>query len=463
MDNHDRRDFLKLSGLAGAGFWIAGRSSAQESKSPNEKLNIAIVGAGGRGAGNLDGVKNENIVALCDVDEERAKDAFNKFPKAKRYHDYRKMLEEMDKEIDAVVVSTPDHQHAPVSLMAMRMGKHCYCEKPLTYTVEEARLMAQVAREKKVATQMGNQGTSNDGLRQAVEVVQSGAIGLVTEVHVWTNRPVWPQGATALADHKGIQRVVGADVQKPAVPKGLNWDLWLGCASMRPFDPCYVPFKWRGWWDFGTGALGDMACHTANMAFMALQLGAPTSVEAVSSEVNPFTAPEWTTITFQFPARKVQTLNGQTIDMPAVKLVWYDGTIGGKRNLPPAELVYGEKVPSSGSLLVGHKGVLFSPNDYGAAFVLLPKEKFEGYKAPEPWIERSPGHHAEWIRACKGGPAAMSNFDYAGPLTEFVLLGNVATRVGKTIEWDSDSLRATNAPEADQYIRRQQYRKGFEI
>lgn len=462
---NERRDFLKQSSLAGVGFWVAGAAAAQESNSPNEKLNIALVGAGGKGQANLDGVKSQNIVALCDVDEKRAEKAFNEYPNAKKYHDYRRMLEEMDKEIDAVVVSVPDHQHAPVSLMAMRMGKHCYCEKPLTHSVEEARLMTKVAREMKVATQMGNQGTANGGLREAVEVVQSGAIGPVREVHVWTNRPIWPQGAGALAKHEGVLRALSVSEKKSAVPNSFKWDLWLGSAKMRPFDPSYAPFAWRGWWDFGTGALGDMACHTANMAYMALQLGAPISVEAVSSEINPYTAPEWTTITFQFPAHKVTKGWGdktEVVEMPEVKLVWYDGTIGGKRNLPPAELVYGEKVPDSGSLLKGDKGVLFSPNDYGAQFVLLPRDQFQGYKAPEPWIPRSPGHYQEWIRACKGGEPAMANFDYSGPFTEFVLLGNVAARVGKKIEWDSESLRAVNCPEADQYIRRE-YREGFGV
>lgn len=444
MARNHRRDFLKQAGLAGVGFWVAGTSRADESKSANEKLNIAVIGAGGKGASDTDGCAGENIVALCDVDEKTAGKTFEKYPNAQRFQDFRKMLEER-KDIDAVVVATPDHTHAPASIMAMKLGKHVYCQKPLTHSVYEARLMRETAAKQKVATQMGNQGTSNDGLRKAVEVIQSGAIGKVTEAHVWTNRPIWPQG---------IPRPTDA----PPVPDTLNWDLWLGPAPYRPYNPAYVPFKWRGWWDFGTGALGDMACHTANMAFMALKLGYPTSIEAESPEVSPEGPPKWSTIRFEFPARE---------GMPAVKFTWYDGKKPGEdgkevANGPAPELLMGQKLSGSGSLLIGDKGMLFSPNDYGAEFKLLPEADFASYKAHDPWLPRSPGHYIEWIRACKGGEPAMSNFSYAGLLTEAILLGNVALRAGKKLEWDGPNMKATNCPEAAQFVRRE-YREGWTL
>ncbi|HEY8503238.1 MAG TPA: Gfo/Idh/MocA family oxidoreductase [Gemmataceae bacterium] len=436
----DRRRFLQASAAAGAATWLAGGTLlGQQTRSPNERLNIGIIGAGGRGEGNIAGVRGENIVALCDVDENRAGKQFEAFPKATKYHDFRRMLEK--EKLDAVVISTPDHTHAVAAVMAMSLGKHVYCEKPLTWSVEEARVLRKVAQKMKVATQMGNQGTAAQGLRTAVEVVRAGIIGPVREVHVWTNRPIWDQGMQE------------APPPEP-VPAHLKWDLWLGPAAERPYSPKYLPFAWRGWWDFGTGALGDMACHTANMAFMALKLGAPKRVSAESGGGSELSPPKWSTITYTFPER------GE--GFPEVKLIWYDGTRDGKRNLPPAELLPGVKMPTSGSLLIGEKGSLFSPDDYGAVFHPLPKEKFEGVKMPEPTLPRSPGHHQEWILACKGGPPAMSNFDYAGPLTEFVLLGNVAVRAGKPIEWDAESLKVTNVPEADKFIRRE-YRKGFEL
>ncbi|HXA80884.1 MAG TPA: Gfo/Idh/MocA family oxidoreductase, partial [Opitutaceae bacterium] len=280
---HDknRRQFLKQASLAGLGFWVAGGLRAADSKSPNEKLNVAVIGAGGQGAGDTNAVAGcgENIVALCDVDEERAKGQFEKYPKAQRYKDFRVMLDKQ-KDIDAVIVATPDHTHAIASITAMRLGKHVYCEKPLTHDVYEARMMRKVASEMRVATQMGNQGTSEPGMRRAVELLRAGVVGPVHEVHVWTNRPIWPQGQWAPNEAK-------------PVPKTLDWDLWLGTAQERPYNPSYCPFSWRGWWDFGTGALGDMACHTANMAFMALKLGYPTSVQAESAGINPYSFPKW--------------------------------------------------------------------------------------------------------------------------------------------------------------------------
>ena len=441
-----RRQFLKNAGTGavGAGFWIAGRQTGfGQEKSPNAKLNVACIGVGGRGAGDVDGVKGENIVALCDVDKKSLEKQAANFPNAKKYTDFRKMLEEMTKDVDAVTVATPDHCHAPASVMAMKLGKHCYCEKPLTHDVYEARVMAETAAKYKVATQMGNQGTANSTMREAVEIIQSGAIGEVKEVHLWTNRPIWPQSPGIKARPKDT----------PPVPETLDWDLWLGPAPERPYHGAYHPFKWRGWWDFGTGALGDMACHTVNLPYFALKLGAPSSVEAESEEINPETCPGWAKVAYEFPARG---------DMPACKATWYEGKRNGELVLPPAELFQGEKISGSGSLLIGSKGTMYSPDDYGSNCKWLPKDKFTDLKKPAPTLPRSPGHHKEWIEACKGGRPAMSNFSHSGPFTEFVLLGNVAMRVGKKFEWDAVNLKAKNCPEADQYLKRE-YRKGWSL
>jgi len=454
-----RRDFLKQTSLAGVGFWVAGGLVLADSKSPNEKINIACIGVGGKGDSDTDQAGNHgNIVALCDIDDHHLEAKASKFPHAKKYNDFRKMLEEMDKQIDAVTVSTPDHTHAPASIMAMKMGKHVYCQKPLTHDVYEARMMKEIAAKHKVATQMGNQGTAENGLRQAVEIIQAGGIGPVSEAHVWTNRPIWPQAPG----------VVARPDDTPPVPKHVHWDLFLGPAPERPYavyppnkkgeiKPAYHPFAWRGWWDFGTGALGDMACHTANMPFMALKLQYPTSVSAESGPVNPETYPGWATATWEFPARG---------DMPPVKLVWYEGHRDDVRNLPAPELLKGQMASDSGALLVGTKGTLFTPNDYGADFRLLPSENFEGYKGPAPTLPRNgggdDGMKREWVAAIKGGPPAMSNFDYASLLAETVLLGNVAIRLGKKLEWDGPGLKVTNCPEAAQYIRRE-YRKGWTL
>src|SRR5262245_42516490 len=309
----NRRAFLKRSALFGAGFWISENTILAKSQSANEKLNIGIIGAGGQGGGNLNRITalGENIVALCDVDEERAKKSFEKFTQAEKFHDFRQMLEKR-KDIDAVVVSTPDHQHAVAGVMAMKMGKHLYCEKPLTHDVYEARVMRETARNYRVATQMGNGGTASNGFREGVEIIRSGALGPIHEVHVWSNRPIWPQG-------------IDRPKNTTPVPGTLSWDLWLGTAPARDYNPAYAPFAWRGWWDFGTGALGDMACHTVNLPFMGLELGYPTSIEAETSGSNGDSYPKWSMIRFQFPARGA---------LAAVKLTWYDG---GKK--PSAEIL----------------------------------------------------------------------------------------------------------------------------
>ncbi len=438
----NRREFIRNSSALGAGF-CAFPLVTTLSRSPNAKLNVACIGSGGRGAASVNACGGENIVALCDIDPGRAGGSFKKFPNAKRYSDFRKMLDEMAGQIDAVTVGIPDNTHAAAAVMAMRLGKHVYCEKPLTHDVYEARLMRELAAEKKVATQMGNQGTSNSTLRGSVEIIQAGGIGTVKEIHVWTNRPVWPQSPKITARPKDT----------PAVPGNLNWDAWIGPAPMRPYHPCYHPFKWRGWWDFGTGALGDMACHTANMPYMGAQLTAPTSIEAENERLNPETFPGWARIKYAFPARG---------SAPALTLWWYEGKRDGKLVWPPQELFHGEKISNSGALVVGSKGTLYSSNDYGGNRKLLPKKNFEGYQPPPETLPRSPGHHNEWIQACKGGPKAMSNFDYAGPLTEFILLGNVAMKVGKKILWDAKACKVTNAPEAASLIKRE-YRKGWKL
>jgi predicted dehydrogenase len=369
-----------------------------------------------------------------------------------KYTDFRQMLDKQ-KDIQAVVVATPDHTHFHASASAIRMGKHVYCEKPLTHSVWEARQLRELALKHKVATQMGNQGTSNNGLRYGVEIMRSGAIGEVREVHVWTNRPIWPQNVNRPAAR-----------QEP--PKTLNWDLWLGPAPERPYNgerqankhPTYAPFNWRGWWDFGTGALGDMGCHTMNLPYLGLRLGAPSSISAdVQGKVNAETGPEGCTITYEFPARAAEPAREgiPRPAMPACRLMWYE------RRRPAAELLQGIKPGGSGCLIIGSRGKIYTASDYGDNIQLLPSPDIRDYRLPSPAMPRSPGHHAEWIRACKGGPPAMSNFvDHSGQLTETVLLGNVAIRVGQRIVWDSAKLQA-NVAAAAQYIRRE-YRKGWE-
>ncbi len=447
-----RRRFLQTTTGAGIGFWVSGLSAGDEGRSPNDKLGIACIAVGGKGSSDTDHAAQQgNIVALCDIDEQRLQRKAEQYPHAKKYHDFRKLLEDLAPKLDAVVVSTPDHTHAPAAVMAMRLGKHVYCQKPLTHSVYEARVMRETAAKMKVCTQMGNQGTADPGFRRAVEAIRSGIVGKVREVHVWTNRPFkfWRQAPDIVARPK----------ETPAVPAHVHWDLFLGPAPERPYHPVYHPHDWRGWWDFGTGAMGDMACHTANLPFLALKLGLPTSVSAVSGEVNPETYPAWATITYEFPTRD---------ELPAVKLVWCEGARDGKRNLPAADLFQGEQPSSSGVLLVGEKGTLFSPNDYGAHYRLLPLKQFEGKQPAEPdkgaGKVNDPAHKAEWVRAIREGKPelAWSNFAYGGLLTEAMLLGNVAVRVGKKIEYDAQAGKVTNCAEAAPYVRRE-YRKGWTL
>lgn len=433
MEKTTRREFIKRSAQYGVGLWLVAHSWTP-TYAQNEKLNIGIIACGGRGWGNTDGVTHENIVALCDVDENPLGEAAKRFPHAYRYVDLRQMLDERHREIDAVVISTPDHTHAVATMASMQLGKHVYCEKPLTHSVYEARKLAETAKRYRVVTQMGNQAHASDGLRRAVEIIQSGAIGAIREVHASTDRPIWPQGIDRPTD-------------TPPVPPNLHWDLWLGPAPERPYHPVYHPFNWRGWWDFGTGALGDMGCHILDTAFWALELGAPVSVEAEGEPHHRETGPKWSIIRYEFPARKGK---------PPVTLYWYDG---GK--LPPKDLAEGIDVHANATLFIGEKGKIWYP--HGDEAVLLPREKFADYQPPQPTIPRAPkGHHQEWIDAIKTGSKAWSNFEYAAALTEMVLLGNVALRVGHKINYDARRMKVTNCAEAEKYIRRE-YRKGWSL
>jgi len=438
-----RREAVRNATLAGIAIWPGGAGSAlARSLSPNSRLNIAAIGCGGRGALNLDAIApSENIVALCDVDEARAAKTFQRFAGVPRFHDFRVMLDRMHREIDAVIVSTPDHCHAAASIRAMKMGKHVYCEKPLTWSVHEARRMREVAAETRVATQMGNQGTAADTFRNGIEVLRAGAVGTIREAHIWTNRPGdwWKQG---------LQR----PKEKPPVPSTLKWDLWLGPAPKRPYSPAYVPHDWRGWVDFGTGPLGDMGCHTINQTFWALNLEDPVSVDVESSLFNGDSYPLWSVIRWNFSARG---------DLPPLTLTWYDGwQTGGRR--PPEDLLGGEPLGPSGVLLIGEKGKFFSDDDFGRRWSLLPKARFRDYQPPEPQLPRSPGHHLEWLQACKGGAPAMASFDRASRLTEVVLLGIVALRAGGSIEWDAAGMRVTNNARANRFLRRDP-RRGWDV
>lgn len=441
-----RRRFLGAAGTTAAAFVIVPRHvlGGPGNTPPSEKLNIAGIGVGGRGSGVLQGVESQNIVALCDVDTKRAAQTFKRYPNAKIYRDFRRMLDKEEKNIDAVTVATPDHVHAPASIMAIKMGKHVYCEKPLAHSIHEARMLAEAAREHKVATQFGTQGQASEGNRLISEYIIDGAIGPVREVQVWTDRPLskkegfyWAQG-------------VGRPQETPPVPQTLDWDLWLGPAPERPYNPIYCPFTWRGWLDFGTGALGDIGCHSFDPIFRALKLGYPTSVEATSTLLNDETFPVASIVRYEFGARG---------DMPPVKLTWYDG---GLKPARPKELDEGRRMRPEGTLFIGDKGKLLNER-------LIPESRMKEYGKPPQVIPRSPGHFKEWIDACKGGAPARANFDWAGPMTEVVLLGNVALRrqlreklMQTKLYWDGPNMRCTNIPEANDYVRRE-YRKGWTL
>jgi len=408
---------------------------------PSDKLNIAGIGIGGQGGGLMrdPAIAGENIIALCDVDWRYADRTARTLPQAQHFNDYRVMLEKL-KPLDAVVIATPDHMHAPISIAALRMGKHVYVEKPMAHTIEETRVMARVAKETGLVTQMGNNGHAKDSLRQTKEWIDAGAIGVVKEVHCWSDRPgtFWKQ-----------------DLRRPAeelvAPSHIDWDLWLGAAPVRPYHPVYHPRAWRGWFDFGTGALGDMAVHNLDPAFYALELGAPVAASAVSSPIKNESYPAWQIITWEFAARGSR---------PAVKLMWYDG---GKKPKRPAELEDGLDLGDNGIYFVGDKGVILCGGWSGTP-ALIPQRRRADFKEPAATIPRSIGHRAEWVKACKDKRPqdAKAGFAYSGPFTEALLVGSIATRLQKRIEWDSANMKATNAPEADAIIRKR-YRSGFSI
>ena len=433
----NRRQFLKNAALGGAGVWIAGRTLADSPGTPtsaNEEVHFACVGVGGKGrSDSADAGRHGKVVAICDIDERNLEKASGRFKEAKRFFDFRDMFHQMGDRIDAVTVSTPDHIHAVAAVMGMKMGKHCLTQKPLAHSIYEARTMAQVAREMNVATQMGNQGTANSNMRRSAAQIKAGALGTVSDIHCWTNRPVWPQG---------IER----PKETLPVPRHVHWDGFIGPAPFRPYHPFYHPFKWRGWWDFGTGALGDMACHTLNLAFMALDLIDPVAVSATTPGHNGETFPGRAVIRYEFPER-----NGRA---PLI-LTWYDG---GER--PSAELLEGvENVSDSGLLIVGEKGKMYSADDYGAQSVWLPESNID---LPEVEIQKSPGHFTEWVEAIRGGEPAVSNFvDYSGPLTETVLLGNLAVWSGERVEWDAKNMKPQGGSENLKKIVRREYRNDY--
>jgi predicted dehydrogenase len=430
------RRFFLLSGTA-----AVARPATLGYKSPNEKLNIAAIGAAGKGASDIAGCSSENIVAFADPDWKRPARTFDKYPNAAKYKDFRRMLDK-EKSLDAVIVATPDHNHAIAAIACMERGLSVYVQKPMAHSVAEARAMREAARKYRVATQMGNQGHSSEGARRLCEMIWAGEIGAVREVHAWTNRPIWPQG-------------IQAPLPAEPVPDTLDWDVWLGPARARAYNSGYAPFKWRGWYDFGCGALGDMACHILDPANWALQLHAPSSVEVVRQEKkNAFTFPTKAVIRFEFPARG---------SMPPVTVYWYEGG-----ELPPRPAGLGPDVKLgdpengiNGSLFVGEKGFI-TTGTIGENTRLLPDEKMTDYKFPDEILTRSPGHYADWIRACKGGEPACSNFEYAAPFTEWVLLGAAALRAGGKLEWDSRQMKFTNNPAANQYLKWHR-RKGWKV
>jgi predicted dehydrogenase len=411
-------------------------------KSPNEKLNIAAIGAGGKGYTDITGCKTENIVALVDPDEKRAARAFTEYTKAAKYKDFRRMLDKETSNIDAVTVSTPDHMHGTAAMWAMARGKHVYCQKPLTRTVWEANELTAGAAKYGVATQMGNQGYSNEGARQCCEIIWNGDIGDVKEVHAWTNRPgkYWVQGPDVVPNEE-------------AVPSTLDWQAWLGCAEMRPYSPAYVPQKWRGFPEFGCGAVGDMACHILGTPNMTLRLTAPVSVECVKQEgTGKYTFPKVSVLRWDFPARG---------SMPPVSVYWHDGLMKQPeiQGVPAGELI-GDS-DTNGSIFIGDKGMV-TTGCYGERTRLVPAEKMQDYQLPAPFLSRSPGHYRDWIRAAKGGEPACSNFSVAGPFVQWMLLGVIAMKFEGKLMWDAAKMRFTNNQAANEFLR-PKFRKGWKF
>jgi predicted dehydrogenase len=431
QDHVSRREFIKDAFLGAPALWPAVSPSFDRRRSANSRVAFAVVGVSGRGESDLrDAAQNGDVVAICDVDEASLLAASRKFPKARLFTDYRRLLDDAGKSIDAVMIATPDHTHAAISAAAMRLGKHCFCDKPLAHSIWETRQIARIARETRVVTQMGIQGTARSRFRRSVALIQAGALGTVTEVHAWTDRPNWPQG---------ISRPHPAPM-----PASLHWNLWLGPAHSRPYAAGYHPYKWRGYWAFGGGALGDMGCHLINLAYRALRLHSPVAVTASCSSTSHETYPASSVVTFEFAASP---------HMPAVKFIWYDG---GKK--PSASLLQGVELLENGALIVGSKGTMYAPglhNDHSVVY--------GGVDVKEPHFTESPGHLEEFVWAIKGGPPPAANFpDYAAALTETVLVGNLAVwSPGKRILWDSHAMRASNA-EVNGIIRAP-YRPGWSI
>lgn len=442
-----RRRFLAQGAGAGAAVW--GFPALLRAASPNERLNLAFIGVGGRGAANLHETTargTDNVVALCDVNAQNLDSAAAKFPGARKYADFRKLFDEA-RDIDAVVISTCEHTHAFATWAALQLGKHVYCEKPLTHNIWEARVIREAAAKTKVATQMGIQIHAGENYRRVVELIQTGAIGPVREAHVWVSRAWgWQPIEEDARKHHDIVFTHDRPAESVPPPAGLDWDLWLGPAPARPFHGVYFPGpKWYRWWDFGNGTMSDLGSHWNDLPFWALKLRAPTSVEAAGPAPHPEIAPASMQAAYEYPARD---------DMPPVKLTWYQG------ELKP-QLWTDKAIPqwANGVLFVGDKGMLLS--DYGK-HVLLPESEFADFKRPEPFIPPSRGHHAEWLHACKTGEPTTCNFEYSGWLTEANHLGNVAYRVGRKLEWDAANLRATNCPAADPLIHRE-YRPGWSL
>ncbi|MDR1720401.1 MAG: Gfo/Idh/MocA family oxidoreductase [Dysgonamonadaceae bacterium] len=431
-----RRDFIKTSAATTAGMLFVVPShtvSGLGHIAPSDKLNIAGIGIGGKGSVNLNNMNSQNIVALCDIDWQYAKPVFDKYPNAKRYKDFRKMLDEYCNSIDAVVIATPDHTHAVSAVAAMQLGKHVYVQKPLTHSVYESRVLLETSRRYKVVTQMGNEGHSNAEVAEVCEWIWSGAIGEVTHVDAWTDRPIWPQGLTC--PELGMW-----------VPEHIDWDLFIGPAKMRPYHRAYHPWDWRGWWDFGTGALGDMACHVLDVVFSAMKLGHPTAVEASSTAINTESAPVASMIKYEFPARPKEG----KLNMPALSVTWYDGGLFPQRPAAiPDDVELGQG--RNGIIFHGTKGVLMC-GSYGGKYKMYPEEKFRNLQRPTARLRRvNTSHEMDFVRACKESPDSrvmpLSNFEYAGPLNEMVVMGNLAIRLkslNKKLLWDGEAMRITN-------------------
>jgi len=427
MPRLSRRTFTGLAGAAGAGYFAGHGFSAARAEGPNDKLNVAVIGVGGQGGSNLRGVSSQNIVAVCDVDERRAGKAFEQFAAGGRFTDFRKMFDAIEKQIDAVVVSTPDHTHFHPAWWAMERGKHVYLEKPLAHEVDEVRRLTNAAREKKLATQLGNQRHANKGLREAVAIVKSGAIGEVKEAHSW------------IASSRGMPKAPG---DTEPVPAGLDWDLWLGPCAARPYTKGFAPYDWRFWWEFGTGETGNWGCHILDIPFWALDLVSPTHVSGSGPQPDGTRTPTALASRLDFPARG---------GLPPVALHWYQGR-------PPIAAEKGAGDKAFNTLFIGSDGVLACGFD---KWKLYPEEKFAGFKGPEPAMPPSPGFHKEWIEACRGGTPASCNFDYSGPMTESVLLANIAYRIQGEFDWDAAALK-TSRDDATALLRRE-YRKGWEV